>query len=45
MGGNNETKCGANAIESLPDLGIHSTYKSPKPDTIVDIKKCLLTGA
>ena len=41
MGGNTETKCGAEiegkAIQRLPHLGIHY-IQSPKADTIVDAK-------
>ena len=44
---NMETKCGAEiegkAIQKLLHLGINHIY-SPNPDTIVDAKKCLLTG-
>jgi hypothetical protein len=48
MGGNAETKCGTKtegkAIQKLPHLGIHP-IQSPNPDTIVDAKECMLTGA
>jgi hypothetical protein len=48
MGGDTETKCGAETegktTQRLPHLMIHSTY-SHQTDTIVDVKKCLLTGA
>jgi hypothetical protein len=44
-GGNMETKCRAEnegkTIQRLPHLGI----QSPNLDTIVDAKKCMLTGA
>jgi hypothetical protein len=47
-GGVTETKCGTEtegkAIQILLYLGIHSIYTSD-PDTIVDVNKCLLTGA
>jgi hypothetical protein len=36
-GGNMEAKCGAETLQSY--------IYSPNPDTIVDAKKCLLTGA
>jgi hypothetical protein len=43
-----ETKCRAEiegkAIQRLPHLEIHP-IQTPNPDTIVDAKKCLLTGA
>ena len=46
-GGNTETKYGAEtegkAIQRLVHLGLHPIY-TPNPDTIVDAKKCLLTG-
>jgi hypothetical protein len=48
MAGDTETKCEAEsegkAIQRLPYLGIHPMLL-PNPDTIVDAKKCLLTGA
>jgi hypothetical protein len=48
LGGNKEKKYGAETegktIQRLPHLGIHSKYRQPNPDTIVDAK-CLLTGA
>jgi hypothetical protein len=49
MGVNMETKCGAEtdgkAIQRLPHLGNPSHIQSPSPDTIVDAKKYMLTGA
>jgi hypothetical protein len=43
-----ETKCGAEtegkAIQRLLHLGL-IPYTVTKPDTIVDTKKCMLTGA
>jgi hypothetical protein len=49
MGGDTETKCGAEteekAIQRLHPPGDPSNIKSPNPDTIMDTKKCLLTGA
>ena len=48
-GGNKETKCGAEAegkaIQRLFPTGDPSHIQTPNPDTIVDAKKCLLTGA
>jgi hypothetical protein len=48
MGANMKTKRGAEtegkAIHRLPHLGNPSYIQSPNPDTIVDAKKCLLTG-
>jgi hypothetical protein len=48
MVGNTETKCRVETerktILRLPHLAIHP-IQSPKSDTIVDAKKCLLTGA
>jgi hypothetical protein len=50
MGGDTEKKCGAETegrtIQRLPHLEIHPihTYQT-HPDTIVDVNKCLLTGA
>ena len=45
-GANKETKCRAEiegkAIQRLSHLGIYQTQ--PNPDTIVDAKKCMLTG-
>jgi hypothetical protein len=42
-----EKKCGVETegkvIQKLPHLGIHPIL-TPNPDTIVDAKKCLLTG-
>jgi hypothetical protein len=48
--GNAGTKNGAETkrkdIQRLPHLGIHPSHiQMPKPDTIVDANKCLLTGA
>jgi hypothetical protein len=48
-GGNTETKCGAETKrkghpETAPP-GDPSHIQTPNPDTIVDAKKCLLTGA
>jgi hypothetical protein len=47
MGRNMETKCGAEsegkAIQRLP-LGDPSHIQSPNAETIVDAKKCILTG-
>jgi hypothetical protein len=41
--------CGAEtegkAIQREPHPGIHPTYSLPYPDTVVDAKKCMLTGA
>jgi hypothetical protein len=49
MEANVEKKCGAEtegkAIQRLPHLGIHSHIQSANQDTIVDTKKCMLTGA
>jgi hypothetical protein len=49
MGGNTETKCGAETkgkdIQRLPHLEDPSHIQTPNPDTIVDANKCLLTGA
>jgi hypothetical protein len=49
MGGNMETKYGAEtegkAIQRLPHLGNPSHLELPNIDTIVDSKKCLVTGA
>ena len=51
MGGNTERKCGAEtegkAIQRMPHLGMctKSHIQTPNPDTIVDAKKCMLTGA
>lgn len=46
-GGNTETKCEAEteekAIQKQSQLGIHPIY-SHNTDTILDAKKCLLTG-
>ena len=33
------------AIQRLPHLGIHPTCRQPNLDTIVDAKKCMMTGA
>ena len=48
-GGNTESKYGTEtegkAIWRLSHLGIPSHIQTPNPDTIVDTKKCLLTGA
>jgi hypothetical protein len=48
MGGNMETKCGAEtegkAIQRLPHLGIHPIIQTLNPDTVVDAKKCFLKG-
>jgi hypothetical protein len=49
-GANMKTKCGTKtegmAIQRLPHLGIHPIYnQSPNPDTTVDAKNCMLTGA
>jgi hypothetical protein len=47
--GNIKTKCGAEtegkAMQRLPHLGIHPIYSQQNPDTIVNTKNCLLTGA
>jgi hypothetical protein len=47
-GGNLETKCGAEtegkAIQRLPHLGIQAIY-SHQAQTLVEVKKCLLSGA
>jgi hypothetical protein len=46
---NTETKCRAKtegkSIQRLPHLGIHPIYSHQNPDTIVDAKKCMMTGA
>jgi hypothetical protein len=48
-GGNTETKCGTKtegkAIQRLSHLGGLSHIQPPNPDTFVDARKCLLTGA
>jgi hypothetical protein len=48
IGANNETRCGAETegkvIQKLPHLGYHS-INSHQTQTLVDAKKCLLTGA
>jgi hypothetical protein len=48
-GANIETKCGAETegkkIQRLPHLGDPYHIQSPNIDTIVDVKKCMLTGA
>jgi hypothetical protein len=48
-GGNTETKCRAETegkvIQRLPSPGAPSHIQTSNPDTIVDDKKCLLTGA
>jgi hypothetical protein len=47
--GNMERKCGAEtetkAIQRLPDLGFHPHIQLPNPDTMLDAKKCLVTGS
>jgi hypothetical protein len=44
-GGNIETKCGAETEGKAAPPGDPSHIQSPNPDTIVDAKKCMLTGA
>jgi len=48
-GGNTETQSGAEtegkAMQRLPPSGDSSHIQTPDPDTIVDAKKFLLTGA
>jgi hypothetical protein len=48
MGGETKTKCGAEiegmAFQRLSQLGIYP-IELPNPDPIVDVSKCLLTGA
>jgi hypothetical protein len=47
-GGVTETKCGAETegmtIQRLPHFGIHPIKIPPKPDTIVDANKSMMTG-
>ena len=47
MEGETETKCGAETegmtIQTAPP-GAPSLIHSPNPDTIVDVKKCMLRG-
>jgi hypothetical protein len=49
MGGNTETKCGAEtegkAIQRLPPPRDPSLIQTPNPDTTADTRKSLLTGA
>ena len=49
IGGDREAKCGAEtegkAISETAPPGDPSHKKLPNPDTIVDVKRCLLTGA
>ena len=49
MGGNTETKCGAEtegkAIQRLPPPRDPSHIQTPNPDTTADTRKSLLTGA
>ena len=43
--GDKETKCGAETEGKNMQTGNQSHIQSPNPDTIVDAKKCLQTGA
>jgi hypothetical protein len=40
-----ETNCEAETIQRLPHQGVPSHTQTANPDTDVDAKKCLLTGA
>jgi hypothetical protein len=45
LGGNYGAKTEGRAIQRLPHVSDPSHIQSPNPDSIVDAKKCLLTGA
>jgi hypothetical protein len=49
MGTNTKTKCGAEtegkANQTLPHMGPYLIYSHQTQTTIVDAKKCMLTGA